>query len=158
MTMVRFQAKGRRMQKASPSFPDTAPTVLPAVSWWAVTKRLIARLSAGDLSLIGSAVAFYALLGLFPALAAMTAVAGLVTDPDALVLELDQISEIMPPEAAGLLLGQAQAVAGQGNDRLTFCLDPERGDSSGCSAARYELPFPWFEHGLSCGGNAWIFP
>ncbi len=98
------------------------PSHIPWRGWRDILRRTVVRLSAGDLGLIAAGVAFYALLGLFPALAAMTALAGLVTDPGAIVFELDEIADIMPPEAAKILLDQANAVAGSADDSLTIAL------------------------------------
>lgn len=67
----------------------------------------------GDhVGLIAAEVAFYALLALFPALTATMALSGLVLDPAEVTAQLETITQMMPQEAAQIVLGQAVAVAG----------------------------------------------
>ena len=67
----------------------------------------------GDhVGLIAAGVAFYALLALFPALTATMALSGLVLDPAEVTAQLETITQMMPQEAAQIVLGQAVAVAG----------------------------------------------
>lgn len=95
---------------------------IPLAGWMAIALRTARRINADNFGLIAAGVAFYALLGLFPALTALTALAGLFTDPGAIVFELDRMAGILPPEAESILLNQANAVAGASDEGLTLTL------------------------------------
>ena len=87
------------------------------ILWRAVKRTLPSRIS-----LIAAGVAFYGLLAAFPAIAALMALAGLFTDPDAIVDQLSAAAEVLPDEAATILLSQAQGVAGQSSQGLSLTL------------------------------------
>ena len=45
------------------------PAHIPMKGWWDIAKRIFARMSKDNLSLVSAGVAFYALLAIFPAIA-----------------------------------------------------------------------------------------
>ena len=51
------------------------------MSWWAIAKRVWQQTGEDKISILAAGVAFYSLLPLFPALAALVSVYGLVADP-----------------------------------------------------------------------------
>ncbi|EAR49692.1 Ribonuclease BN [Oceanicola granulosus HTCC2516] len=57
-------------------------------------------------------MAFYGLLALFPAITAMIAIAGLVMEPAQITEQLQALGGMLPQDAADILIGQAQEVAG----------------------------------------------
>ena len=63
-------------------------------------------------------VAFYALLALFPGIAACIAIAGLLVDPAVVVDNIETIGSLLPPSAAELIVSQAAEVAGSQNGGL----------------------------------------
>lgn len=95
---------------------------LGLAGWGAVGKGVALRVLPSQISLIAAGVAFYGLLAAFPAIAAVMALAGLFTDPDAIVFQLNSVAELLPDEAANILLSQAIAVAGQSNEGLSLTL------------------------------------
>lgn len=84
--------------------------------------RVICRVGPTQIGLLAAGVAFYALLAVFPAIAAVIALAGLVTEPDAVVAQLEGVGQVMPDEAADILLDQAAKVAGTADEGLTLAL------------------------------------
>lgn len=98
------------------------PGQIPLRGWYDILRRTGTRVMQVDLGIVAAGVAFYALLGLFPALTAVTALAGLYTDPGTIVFELDEVADILPPEAAKIVLDQANEVAGSTDGSLTFAL------------------------------------
>ncbi|MDO9524468.1 MAG: YihY/virulence factor BrkB family protein [Gemmobacter sp.] len=62
------------------------------------------------LGLIAAGVAFFAMLAVFPAMAAVVAIWGFVADPAAVAQELASTSEFLPPEAFELLNTQVQGL------------------------------------------------
>ncbi len=84
--------------------------------------RFVSRISTTQIGLIAAGVAFYTLMAAFPAIAALVALAGLVTDPASIVDQLRTVTELMPDQAAAILLNQAQLVAGAPDEGLSLTL------------------------------------
>ncbi len=106
---------------------ETTPALIEAQritpkGWLAVLWRVVKRVMPDQLGLIAAGVAFYGLLAVFPAMAALMAMAGLVTDPDQVVTQLQSFSELLPDQAALILLNQAQLVAGAPEQGLSLTL------------------------------------
>jgi len=88
------------------------PTQIPAAGWKDVLMRVKDELAADQVSLIAAGIAFYSLLALFPAITAIVAIAGLITEPGMLVEQAEGIAEALPDEAADIIIGQMTSVAG----------------------------------------------
>jgi membrane protein len=88
----------------------------------AAPARFLARISSTQIGLIAAGVAFYTLLAAFPAIAALVALAGLVTEPASVVAQLQTVTELMPDQAALIVLNQAQLVAGAPDNGLSLTL------------------------------------
>lgn len=84
--------------------------------------RVAMRVGPSQIGLLSAGVAFYALLAVFPAIAAIVALAGLFTEPDAVVTQLEGVARLMPEQAASILLDQASKVAGATDEGLSFTL------------------------------------
>ncbi|PQO24771.1 ribonuclease BN [Rhodobacteraceae bacterium WD3A24] len=75
--------------------------------------RELWRISAArDLSLIAAGVAFFALLAIFPAVAAVIALWGFWADPVVVQQQLQLLREFVPPEAFALLETQIERLVG----------------------------------------------
>ena len=74
----------------------TKPSDIPARGWWDVAKRVVAQISSDRLLTEAAGVTFYALLALFPALAALISLYGLVADPHTVSDHLASLEGIMP--------------------------------------------------------------
>lgn len=85
---------------------------------WQILKTMYDEVSAKRLMLISAGVAFYGLLALFPGIGAMVALSGLFTDSQMVADAMDELSNLLPEDAAGILTGQAEAVAGSRDDDL----------------------------------------
>lgn len=81
-------------------------------------KRLWTQVNEDHVGLIAAGVAFYGLLALFPAITALMAIAGLLVDPDRIVAQLQQFSDIVPQEVMSIVVGQASAISGSGGGGL----------------------------------------
>lgn len=89
----------------------------PVVSiLWSVARRV----GPSQIGVIAAGIAFYSLLAVFPAIAAVIALAGLVIEPDAVVTQLETITRFVPEAAASILIGEASKVAGASNDGLSL--------------------------------------
>ena len=89
-----------------------APTDIPAKGWKDIAFRVKDELASDHVALIAAGVAFYALLAIFPAITALMALAGLVLEPAEVTEQLRAITQIMPEQAAQIILDQAVAVVG----------------------------------------------
>ena len=83
-----------------------SPAQIPARGWGNILSRVKQRMREDNLSIISAGVAFYALLSLFPALAAMVAIYGLVADPQQVESQVASLSAMLPAQAAELITGQ----------------------------------------------------
>ncbi len=63
-----------------------------------------------DLGLVSAGVAFYAMLAVFPGVAALIALWGVVSDPDMIGTQMEVLEGFVPEQAMGLLEGQVQAL------------------------------------------------
>jgi membrane protein len=69
----------------------------------AIVREFLARVGADNLTLVAAGVAFYAMFGLFPGLAALVALYGLLGDTHLVQAQVAELSGLMPGEAARLL-------------------------------------------------------
>lgn len=90
----------------------STPAEISSPGWWAVLKRVKSEMDEDEVGLISAGIAFYGLLALFPAITAVVAIAGLVTEPAILVRHADTLAAALPEEAAEIIIGQMEAVAG----------------------------------------------
>lgn len=89
-----------------------APTEIPAKGWKDIAFRVKDEIAADHVGLIAAGVAFYALLAIFPALTAIMALSGMILDPTQVTEKLEKLTQMMPQEAAQIILDQAVAVSG----------------------------------------------
>ena len=67
--------------------PAKAPTDLPKQSWWAAVKRTVKEYQADNLSDWAAALTYYGVLSIFPALAALVSIVGLLDSSSIQTLE-----------------------------------------------------------------------
>ncbi len=79
---------------------------------WRFARELLAELKKDRVGLISAGIAFYGLLSIFPAIAAIMAIGGLMTQPAALVGEMQKLGSVLPTEAINIIIGQATEIAG----------------------------------------------
>lgn len=83
-----------------------------------VVTGIINDVGEKNLSLIAAGVAFYAMLAIFPGIAALIAVWGLLSDPHVLIEQLDAIETILPPDVVRLIATQINALSNASGDQL----------------------------------------
>jgi membrane protein len=86
------------------------PAQIPASGWRDILLRTWNELGDDHVSLIAAAVAFYGLLALFPAIAALISIWALALDPLQIEQQIGTFSGLLPPEAAAIVKGQAHQV------------------------------------------------
>ena len=98
------------------------PMQIPLRGWWEILKRVYKCVLEDNLGLIAAGCAFYGLLAIFPAITAIMAIAGLVTQPEIVVEQLDAITDGLPENAASIVIDQAAEVAGASSSGLTLAV------------------------------------
>jgi membrane protein len=95
-----------------------SPSDIPPRGWRDVLFRVKDEISGDNISIVAAGVAFYGLLAVFPALAAMVMIYGLFADPADVQRQLEPIKDVIPPDAFNILNGQLSAVASKGSQPL----------------------------------------
>ncbi|WP_106478806.1 YihY/virulence factor BrkB family protein [Phytohalomonas tamaricis] len=86
------------------------PTEITTSGWRDTFLRVKEQLDRDHVTLIAAGVAFYGLLAIFPAIAALISLWGLLLDPQQIEQQITSLGSILPPEAASLLEQQARKV------------------------------------------------
>ncbi|WP_226782987.1 YihY/virulence factor BrkB family protein [Oceaniglobus trochenteri] len=76
--------------------------------WWRAGKSVFRGMDELNLGLIAAGVAFYGMLAIFPAVAAIIALWGVVSDPIIVQNQLDLLQDFMPAQAFDILNSQVQ--------------------------------------------------
>ena len=97
-----------------------APWQIPPRGWWDVGWRVFRQLSEDNLDLAAAGVAFYAFLGLFPALAAIVSLYGLFADPTTVATHVASLSAILPESVLGLVQGQLESLISSSGGALSL--------------------------------------
>lgn len=91
--------------------PDKPPAIDTAKKVWA-------ELGNDRIGLIAAGIAFYGLLSLFPGIAVLLSLGGLMTEPEDLVENFQSIGSVLPEAAARIIFDQATKVAGSREGEL----------------------------------------
>lgn len=105
-------AKVQDMPRAS------RPMLLSWRVWWQVLGRVWVEADQKNVGLNAAGVAFYALLSIFPALAALIALWGYFADPAMLRGQLDVAQRLLPPQAFTILNDQVAALVAANRSTL----------------------------------------
>ena len=96
-----------------------SPSDIPVRGLWDVSLRVLSRLTYDRVTLAAAGVSFYVMLSLFPGLAALVSLYGLIADPTTIAGRLDFLSELLPADGVSMILGQLQALADENNSTLS---------------------------------------
>lgn len=80
--------------------------------------RVFKEISRDRIMLIAAGVAFYLFLAIFPALAAMVSLYGLVADPFTMADHLRMLADVLPPGSFEIVADQVKMLAGRGDIEL----------------------------------------
>jgi membrane protein len=87
---------------------------------WALLKRVSDEADADDADIVAAGLAFYGLLGLFPALLAAVSLFGLVADPVAIQHATAGLARSLPVAARDLVLGELSKFVTQSSRSLSL--------------------------------------
>lgn len=87
------------------------PSDIPKPGWRDILLRTKDEISNDHVSVVAAGVAFFGLLAVFPTIAAMISIAGLMLDPAAMQEQIATLAGMLPEDAAAILRDQANQVA-----------------------------------------------
>jgi membrane protein len=94
------------------------PSGIPAGGWKVILLQVYNSISEDRVLANAAGVTFYALLALFPGIAALVSIYGLFADPSTIVSQLDTISGFAPGGAIDVLREQLTRLTAQGSATL----------------------------------------
>lgn len=94
------------------------PSDIPSRGWRDIALRIKDQLDRDNVSVVAAGVAFYTLLAIVPALAAVVSIYGLVADPADVQAQLESVSHLLPQEAQGIISEQVQRIAASSGGAL----------------------------------------
>ncbi|MFK7869451.1 MAG: YihY/virulence factor BrkB family protein [Roseobacter sp.] len=94
------------------------PLRLPMRLYASASFGAFKKIGANYISLTAAGVAFFGMLSLFPALAALIAILSLIADPDVVVLQLEELRTLMPEDVYEILNAQIVALVSTSSNRL----------------------------------------
>lgn len=88
--------------------------------WWDVLWRVQAQLDADNVSIVAGGLALFALLAVFPSLAAAVAIYGMVASPEAIAAQIQAFSGMLPAATLQILQSQLQDLVSQRSQTLSI--------------------------------------
>lgn len=95
------------------------PQQIPAAGWWDITWRVVKRLGSDNITLVAGGVAMYALLSVFPGLAATVSIYGLFATPADVIHHMRAFSSVLPPGVWDIFNTQLQTLASHEQSTLS---------------------------------------
>ncbi|MEE1612615.1 YihY/virulence factor BrkB family protein [Microvirga sp. CF3016] len=96
------------------------PTEIPALGWKDILWRTYEEFNKDRIMSVAAGVTYYALLALFPAIAALVSIYGLFADPATIQDHLNTLSGVMPGGALDIIREQVTRIASKGGGALGF--------------------------------------
>ena len=103
------------------AFPSSGSGASPS-RWRDVLKGVARDFSRDRISIVAAGVAFYALFAVFPGLAALVSVYGLIFSPAQVGEQVQALGALLPPEAADVLFSQLADVTSTERSKLGFAV------------------------------------
>jgi membrane protein len=96
----------------------STPSEIPACGWKDILWRVYAGIVDDRILANAAAVVFYALLALFPGIAALVSIYGLIADPQVIAQHLDSLAGILPGGAVDVIHDQLDRLLAQPKSKL----------------------------------------
>ncbi|WP_134500019.1 YihY/virulence factor BrkB family protein [Microvirga pakistanensis] len=96
------------------------PTDIPAKGWKDILWRTYEEFGKDRVTSVAAGVTYYALLAVFPAIAALVSIYGLFADPATIQDHLNAMSGVLPGGALEIIGEQVQRIASKGGGALGF--------------------------------------
>lgn len=98
------------------------PDEIPAAGWRDILLRTKDQINRDRVALVAAGLAFYTLLSIFPAIAAIVSVYGLVADAGEVQQHFLAVADLVPGQARTLLADQMTRVAGGNTGSLSLAM------------------------------------
>lgn len=98
----------RAHDDGAPGRTAASPWTMPRAAWWQVLKRVWEETGKDNISLVSAGVAFFAFLSFVPLIGSVVLVYGLAADPASIAKVTADLFELMPADAARIVIGQLQ--------------------------------------------------
>ncbi len=105
-------------QQRQTTHPVESPQQLTGQGWLSIALRMYRRIDEHNLSLLSAGIAFYAMLAIFPALAAVVTLYALVSDPADIQNHFNQIAGVLPAEVSRIVSEQLESLAARPQQAL----------------------------------------
>lgn len=86
--------------------------------YWSALKATVADIGEKNVGLIAAGVAFYGMLSLFPALAALVAILSLIADPAVVVAQLENMQGLLPDDVYKIIYVQIVSLVTTSSETL----------------------------------------
>ncbi|QBQ55748.1 YhjD/YihY/BrkB family envelope integrity protein [Nitrosococcus wardiae] len=96
------------------------PWHLPLLGWRDIGWRVLDQLSQNNVLIVSAGVAFYALLAIFPTLAALVSIYGVLANPADVEAQLTLLDDVIPAEAWEILRSQLHTLTSQSTTILSL--------------------------------------
>lgn len=97
-----------------------SPSEIPTRGWWDILRRTFAEVSNDRVLTEAAGITFYALLALFPAIAAMVSIYGLFAEPATIGEHLDVLGTVVPSGGMQIIEEQVKRITSKGEAALGF--------------------------------------
>lgn len=96
------------------------PAQIGVAGWLDIAWRVKQKIEEDRLTMLAAGIAFYALLSLFPAIAAIISLWALVLDPQDMVRQIGELGRIFPMQGSDLIQSQALEIANNTDTGLSL--------------------------------------
>jgi len=96
-----------------PAFPmagKAPPAATPSRGWWQVAKRVVTNIGDDRVMAEAAGVTFYTLLAIFPAIASLISLYGLIADPSTIYSHLSLLQGVVPEGGMQIIGDQIKAL------------------------------------------------
>ena len=95
-----------------------SPTEMPATGWKDILKRTYADIGENRLTLVSAGVTFFVLLAIFPAIAALVSVYGLIADVSTINQQVESLRGVLPSGGVDIVAEQVKRLTEKGDTAL----------------------------------------
>jgi len=114
------QTEASTVPAAAPGAGAECPAAIPPGGWWQTGKRVARDIVDHRILAEAAAVTFYALLAVFPALAALISLYGLIADPSTISAHLDGLQGVIPGGGLQIITDQIHTLTSTPHQALGF--------------------------------------
>lgn len=117
---ARHHHSGKKKNEENRGRKATVPGQIPKFGWWDILVLVKDQISTDNVSIVAAGVAFYGTLALFPALAALVSIYGLLTSQHEVQEQITSLSDFLPKEAQSIIHEQLMSISTSAESALSF--------------------------------------